>query len=153
MQTDMAEGSHVSEIEQRNTMLTEKINTLERENKEYEERLYVLNESQARLNLQGITKLKNKLSKLKDTIAHKNSQCAEYENELYRAKQTIEAKDQELSTVINQLQELRRGYENDLKQKDYTFMEKMRSKYTFTISSHIIFSNTLTNAYVYSPER
>ena len=58
----------MSALEVSNNMLNERCKELERENKEYEERISYLNESQERLNLQGITKLKSKLSRLKDTL-------------------------------------------------------------------------------------
>lgn len=82
MQDELANNSNISNIvsknanslEITNNILSERCNLLERENREYEEKFMILSDSQTRSNLQGITKLKNKLSRLKEDLTMKTNQ-------------------------------------------------------------------------------
>jgi hypothetical protein len=55
-------------------MLSERCNALERENRDYEEKFMNHSEIQAQNGLHGITKLKNKVASLKDTLNQRNIQ-------------------------------------------------------------------------------
>lgn len=88
----------------------------------------MLSESQSRINLQGITKLKGKLTKLKDSLSLKTEQCTQYENEVFRLSQLIEAKDNEVTTIFSQYNELRNKYDTEIKEKENMFLSKIKSK-------------------------
>ena len=134
IQEELAENSNISKMQYKNTnaleisnnILSERCNMLEKENKEYEEKLMYLNESQNRINLQGINKLKNKVSKLKDALTQRNIQITEYENEIFRVNQLLEVKDKESTTVINQYQSLKANFDIEVKEKEARFLEKIK---------------------------
>lgn len=134
IQDELVENSNISkaysknatQLEASNQLLSERCAFLERENREYEEKITYLNESQERLNLQGITKLKNKLTKLKDTLDVRNNKCVEFENEIFRANQIIEEKDRELSTIFMQYNELKNSYDSHIQTKENEFLNQIK---------------------------
>lgn len=136
MQEELAENSSISKIHNKNTswleitnnMLSERWNVLERENREFEEKLMTLSESQAQLNLHGITRLKNKVTKLKDTLNLRSTQWVELESEIIKLNQMLENKEKEMQTLFNQYQELRVTYESESQNKDLLYLEKLKSK-------------------------
>lgn len=88
----------------------------------------MMSETQNKINLQGITKLKNKLGKLKESLSAKNIQCIEYENEVQRINQILDSKETEISTLLSQYQQQKIAFDNDMRQKDALFLEKIKSK-------------------------
>ena len=136
IEEELAESSNISKIQNKNAsalevsnnILSERCNMLEKENREYEEKLLYLNESQNRLNLQGITKLKNKVSKLKDALTQRTLQWTEYENEVFRANQVIEIKEKEAEAIIRQYQTLKSNFDSEVKNKETQFLEKIKGK-------------------------
>lgn len=119
------------------SIVGEKLMALERENREYEERISLLNESQQRMNLAGITKLKNKITRLKginchlqltilDTLNDQNNRVSELESELFTANQVIEGKDRELAMMASQTQEMQTGVENQFRAVTEACEEKIK---------------------------
>jgi chromosome segregation ATPase len=137
MQEEMVESSNVSRFQSKNvtsleisnSILNERISHLEKENKEYEEKLMSLTDGQAHLDSHSASKLKAKISKLKDSLNQKTLRVSEYESEIFRLSQVLSDKDQELSSFVNQYQELKNSCEEELRQKDSIFLEKIKSKF------------------------
>lgn len=142
MQEEMAETSNISRIqcknatslEMSNNMLNDRCNALEKENREFEEKLMVMSEGQITSSAQSLSRFKNKISKLKEALSSKTNQCSEYENEFFRINQMLTAKEQENSAIFSQYQELKTTFEQEITQKDTAFLEKIKSTYP-----HLIF--------------
>ena len=139
LQEELVENSNISKIysknasnlEVSNQLLSERCANLERENKEYEDKINYLNESQERSNLQGIHKLKGKINKLKDTLKIQNEQCTQYEHEIIKANQIIETKNSDLTTVAMQYNELKANFEAQVQAKEVAFLERIKGNFLF----------------------
>ena len=138
LQEEREENSNISRIQNKNLgsleatieMLTERCDNLEKENRRLTSLLPKINENdnkQAQIHFKAVTKLKGKISKLKETLNQRNNQLFEFENEAFRLNQLIEEKDKEISNVLAQFQDFKLNSENELNQKDAAFLERIKS--------------------------